>query len=69
MSVLTWREWRLKKSRKNDNERIEPCIRIQDFSLLPAWVEDTFGTKIDLVTNGGLRSDMRDKVMQDLVLV
>jgi predicted nucleotidyltransferase len=33
------------------------------------YLEDTFGTKIDLVSKGGLRSDMRDKVMQDLVLV
>jgi predicted nucleotidyltransferase len=33
------------------------------------YLEDTFGMKIDLVTKGGLRSDMREKVMQDLVFV
>ena len=33
------------------------------------FLEDTFGTKIDLVSKGGLRSDMRDAVMQDLVFV
>jgi len=33
------------------------------------YLEDTFGTKIHLVSKGGLRSDMRDAVMQDLVFV
>jgi len=33
------------------------------------YLEDVFGTKIDLVSKGGLRSDMRDAVMQDLVFV
>ena len=33
------------------------------------YLEDTFATKIDLVSKGGLRSDMQDKVMRDLVLV
>ena len=33
------------------------------------FLEDTFGTKIDLISKGGLRSDMRDAVFQDLVFV
>jgi uncharacterized protein len=33
------------------------------------YLEDIFGTQIDLVSKGGLRSDMRDAVMQDLVFV
>ena len=33
------------------------------------YLEDIFGTPIDLVSKGGLRSDMRDAVMQDLVFV
>ena len=33
------------------------------------FLEDTFGMNIDLVTKGGLRADMREKVMRDLVVV
>ena len=33
------------------------------------YLEDIFGTKIDLVSKGGLKSDMRDAVMRDLVFV
>lgn len=33
------------------------------------YLEDIFDTKIDLISKGGLRSDMRDAVMQDLVFV
>ena len=33
------------------------------------FLEDTFGTRIDLVSKGGLRSDMRDAVLQDLVFI
>ena len=33
------------------------------------FLEDIFGKKIDLVTRKGLRNDMKEKVMQDLVLV
>lgn len=33
------------------------------------FLEDTFGTKIDIISKGGLRSDMRDAVFQDLVFV
>jgi predicted nucleotidyltransferase len=33
------------------------------------FLEDTFGTKLDLISKGGLRSDMRDAVFQDLVYV
>ena len=33
------------------------------------FLEDTFGTKIDLLSKGGLRSDLRDAVYQDLVFV
>jgi predicted nucleotidyltransferase len=33
------------------------------------YLEDTLGTKIDLVSKGGLRSDIRDTVMRDLVIV
>lgn len=33
------------------------------------YLEDIFDTKIDLISKGGLTSDMRDAVMQDLVFV
>ncbi|WP_048110971.1 nucleotidyltransferase family protein [Methanoregula formicica] len=33
------------------------------------YLEDSFGMKIDLVSKGGLRSEMRDAVMQDVVYV
>ena len=33
------------------------------------FLEDVFEKKIDLVTKKGLRTDMREKVMQDFVLV
>ena len=33
------------------------------------YLEETFGMKIDLVSKGGLKSDMREAVMRDLVFV
>jgi len=33
------------------------------------YLEDTFEMKIDLVSRGGLRSEMRDAVMRDVVFV
>jgi predicted nucleotidyltransferase len=33
------------------------------------YLEDTFGMKIDLVSKGGLRREMQDAVMRDLVFV
>ena len=33
------------------------------------YLEDTFGMKIDLVSKGGLKGDMREAVMRDLVFV
>lgn len=46
-----------------------PDADLITFIGLWQYLEDTFGTKIDLVSKGGLRSDMRDAVMQDLVFV
>lgn len=33
------------------------------------YLEDSFGMKIDLVSKGGLRHDMREAVMRDVVFV
>ena len=46
-----------------------PDADLITFIGLWQYLEDAFGTKIDLVSKGGLRSEMRDAVMQDLVLV
>ncbi|MEI6292550.1 MAG: nucleotidyltransferase family protein [Methanomicrobiales archaeon] len=46
-----------------------PDADLITFIGLWQYLEEAFGTKIDLVSKGGLRSDMRDAVMRDLVLV
>jgi predicted nucleotidyltransferase len=46
-----------------------PDADLITFIGLWQYLEDSFGTKIDLVSKGGLRSEMRDAVMRDLVLV
>lgn len=46
-----------------------PDADLITFIGLWQFLEDTFGTKVDLVSKGGLRSEMRDAVMKDLVLV
>jgi hypothetical protein len=33
------------------------------------YLEDSFGIKIDLVSKGGLRREMRDAVMRDVVFI
>lgn len=33
------------------------------------YLEDTFGMKIDLVSKGGLRREIQDAVMRDLVFI
>ena len=33
------------------------------------YLEDSFGMKIDLVSKGGLRHEMRDAVMRDVVFI
>jgi predicted nucleotidyltransferase len=41
------------------------------FTYVGLWqyLEDTFGTKVDLVSKNALKGEMREKVMQDLVTV
>ena len=46
-----------------------PDADLITFIGLWQYLEDGFGTTIDLVSKGGLRSEMRDAVMRDLVLV
>jgi uncharacterized protein len=46
-----------------------PDADLITFIGLWQYLEDVFGTKIDLVSNGGMRSEMRDTVIRDLVLV
>ena len=44
-----------------------PHADLITFIGLWQFLEESFGTNIDLVTRGGLRSDMRDRVLKDLV--
>jgi uncharacterized protein len=46
-----------------------PDADLITFIGLWQYLEDTFGTRIDLVSKGGLRGDMRDSVIRDLVFV
>ena len=46
-----------------------PDADLITFIGLWQYLEDVFGTKIDLVSKGGLRSEIRDAGMRDLVLV
>jgi predicted nucleotidyltransferase len=46
-----------------------PDADLITFIGLWQYLEDIFGTRIDLVSKGGLRGDMRDSVIRDLVFV
>lgn len=46
-----------------------PNADLITFIGLWQYLEDRFGIQIDLVSKGGLRGDMRERVLRDLVLV